>query len=454
MQQHGRPTDQIAQKNAQITSLEAERGILHEANRAVRGEANELKLAIRKLENEKESLSKKSERMTKEIDEQQVTMKKLEEQISKQKVTIKVQSDQIAQRASANKAATTPHHHTGANSSAFSNIYDHPPPSYNPYSRTTTPAPPNSAPTMARQRSAGAAPPPQSTPFSGPSRGGRVTPTAPPHPFGGTQLMRIQEKEPTLDFSSEFTRIFKLTEAWARAYVNLPDQEIDDLMPSSSKVKISQTTNPEIATRLMASSSTRFLAMAKTMNVQIATRALRPLMIKGYTPFYDIKISEMRVQLQGIIPQSVRRGLMVACMDTFKDMVKENGFRPYLDQHVASQTREMWDFLEPLFAPGVARNEAWEDLTNIWRQATRVGVNMLLKASHWSVDFPPTGQNSHFNPAQMVSRDLNFKQDPQTLASMGVSIRLAITPVVTETDYSVTALVPRVLHYSNVLLQL
>jgi len=266
--------------------------------------------------------------------------------------------------------------------------------------------------------------------------------------------MRIQEKEPTVDFSSEFTRIFKLTEAWARAYVNLPDQEIDDLMPSSSKVKISQTTNPEIATRLMASSSTRFLAMAKTMNVQIATRALRPLMIKGYTPFYDIKISEMRVQLQGIIPQSVRRGLMVACMDTFKDMVKENGFRPYLDQHVASQTREMWDFLEPLFAPGVARNEAWEDLTNIWRQATRVGVNMLLKASHWSVDFPPTGQNSHFNPAQMVSRDLNFKQDPQTLASMGVSIRLAITPVVTETDYSVTALVPRVLHYSNVLLQL
>lgn len=77
---------------------------------------------------------------------------------------------------------------------------------------------------------------------------------------------------------------------------------------------------------------------------------------------------------------------------------------------------------------------------------------MTMKPSNFNLEYPAVGCNSLFNPAQMVNRDQDFRHDPQQLSQMGVEVRLAITPVITETDYLAAGLVPKVLHYAHVLL--
>ena len=53
---------------------------------------------------------------------------------------------------------------------------------------------------------------------------------------------------------------------------------------------------------------------------------------------------------------------------------------------------------------------------HIWRKEARIGMLMMSKAPTLTFEFPPIGSNSHFNPSNMVSSDVNFKQDPQPVA--------------------------------------
>lgn len=476
--------------------MQAEKDVLERAHQAAQGEINELNCQLGKLQAEKAKLSKELASSSKKIDEQANAMKKLEEQISKQKVTIKVQSDQIQQRASANKPATTPHR-GGANQGAPANIYAQPPPAYNPGPENLPPPhpagpPPPAAPmthqssgqfppatpmsrqpgsqfppptAMARQPSG---PPPSAAPMARqqsastqmdlalrprPSQRSLVPQNSSQYAPGGNQLVQMQALQSSIEFGSEFTRIFKLTETWARNYANAPDPKNDNALPSKLKDCILQYTNPAIAKRLMSSGSTRYLAVAKVINHQITTLAFRPVIAKGFTQYYDEQISKLRSQFHNIMPIHVRRALIIASVDLCKEIIEADGWKQHIDRLTARQVHEMWAYLECLFAPGVSRHEAWTDLAEIWQEATRIGVLMLVQPSLFSLDYPAIGSNSRFNPAQMVNRDVNFKQDPQTLSQMGVSIRLAITPVVTETDYMMQGVMPKVLHYSNVLLE-
>ena len=387
--------------------------------------------------------------MTLERDEQRTATKKLQDQISKHKTTIKVQSDQIAQRASAGKSSTTPHR-GGATPGTFSSIYNQPPPAYNarphePLSLLAGPPPP--ATPMARRQST---PGPTNTT---PQRG----PPGPQNPLqrspSDRQLAKIQEAEPSIELSAEFTKVFRLTESFAHNYTNIPNPEKDNTLPSHCQTSLVRLTNPSMALKLVSSGSTRYLAVAKLINFQISNLAYRPVIAKGYTADYDTKIAEMRSQFYTISPIHVRRGLMVACVDTFKEMTSEKPFQEHIQKLITREVHHAWNLCEPLFSPGVSRNEAWNDLTEIWKEATRIGVLMLLKPSAFNTDYPLIGPSSLFNPAQMVSRDINFRQDPQTLSKMGVTIRLAITPVITETNYMSNEPIPKTLHFSNVLLE-
>ena len=453
--EYGRLSEQIAHKDLKIRELYADKELLNQANSALRQEVNEYVNKMHKVEAENANLQKELERITKKGEEQKLAMKKLQEQYSKQKITIKVQSDQIAQRGSITKSATTPHR-AGSTNGVFNDIYAQPPPAYNARvddaSQAQRAGPPPHPDPMARQPSA-----PLLLRDSFPSsycRGHAITPQPSRQAYDGNQLVQIPEYETSIELGAEFTHIFKLTENWTRNYMNAPDPRKDDAIPPDLRASLAQYTNAEIAMRLMSSGSTRYFAIAKLINYKLSMLAFRPMLVKGFTPYYDKKISEMRSQFYSYLPIHIRRALMTACAETFSEMTKADGFQRHMDKLVTRQVYEMWTFLEPLFAPGVARNEAWNDLGELWKEAARIGVLMLLKPAMFDLGYPPVGPSSIFNPAQMVNRDLNFRQDPQTLSQMAVSIRLAITPVVTEIDYMSSGMTKKILHYSNVLIQL
>lgn len=452
--EHGRLTEKIEQKDAMIRQLRAEADMLSQANQLARGQISDLKIKLRNAEVEKANLLKELNRVGEELNMQKDAMTKTNEKVAKQAITIKVQSDQIAQRTTGNKGAVTPHR--GGPPTNYSNVYNQPPPAFKFNGEQATPSrhnggPPAHSTPMARQQSA--------------TNNHRVTfdldtarrdIVAPVHPglaFGEIQLMSVRDNQPAVDLGFEIKHVFILSETWARNYANAAMNPAEAAeLPAKLIACIMQFTNPRTAEQLMSSGATRYFCIAKLINYQITTLAFRPLLVKGFTSFYDNKISDLRKQMQGVIPLHIRRAIITACADIFTEMTTHPGFQQHVNKVVQNQVHEMWNFLEPLFAPGVARNEAWNDLTEIWKEAARTGVLMIMRPSNFSLDYPAVGSSSLFNPAQMTSRDVNFRQDPQTLSQMGVSVRLAITPVITETDYLATALLPKVLHKSNVLL--
>lgn len=255
--------------------------------------------------------------------------------------------------------------------------------------------------------------------------------------------------------NAQHTNLFKEVEQWAQNYANVPNQELDEIMPLALFETLRNLTNPDGTIHLISTSTTRHFSVAKLINSSLVNFPLRPLLVKGFTPEYDAKIADIRVQLSQVgLPIHVRRALLVASAEVVQEMMKSAGFNRWIDRMLDERIHRMWLSLEPLCAPGVDRGEAWEGLTHIWREAVRVGLLQLTKASTFTLDFPPYGPNSRFNPSNMISRDSNFMQNSQTLGQMGVCVRVAVTPIVTETNFMTDAVIPRNLHYANVLLQL
>ncbi len=288
-------------------------------------------------------------------------------------------------------------------------------------------------------------------------RRGFVVPPVPTYDsFGSHQIALVEDEDTeTINLIAEHTNLFKKVEIWARNYANVPDQARDYALPKALLANLAELTNPDIVMNLLCTGSTRYFSVAKLMNMTLANIPLRPLVVKGFTPQYDAKISDIRSQLgQHRLPIHVRRALLVASAEVVEEMMHTAAFRRWLEGEIGNQIGRMWNFIEPLFAPGMARNEAWEDLTHIWREAVRIGLLQMKKASSFTLDFPPIGLNSRFNPSNMVNRDAQFKQDAVILGQIGASVRMSITPIVTETNFMTNAVVPKTLHYANVLLQL
>ena len=429
-------TPATGDRDAELRYLRAQNGLLEQTNRALSGEVASLRARLLQAESEGEALSK-------EVDGQREAMRKL-------RTTIKVQSDQIAQSSSPSLAGDT--------EGRRPNVYGQPPPVYNPRQRSITPAHPvDPPPSMVRQQSAPTPSRATTTSFQTPSSRALMPlrstqpPSLPHHQL--IHLRDLQDIEPSTELASQFTRIFRMTETWARKYMNAPDATRDSQMPDEMRMSMQSQMTTETATKLISSDSTRYFAIARLMNYQINLIAFRPLIVRGYKKFYDDKIAELRSQLHHVMPIHVRRAVVVASNEVINDMRKEPAFEVYLDQLVTRQVHEMWKFLEAMFAPGAARHEAWIDLGDIWTAAAKLGIAMLLKPSGFRLDFPSVGPHILFNPAQMLNRDPNYTQAPTTLSQMGARVRLGITPVVAETNYMQSDLSPKVLHLANVLLE-
>ena len=435
---------------------------LHHANKDVHDDLAQHKARLRKVEMEKQMLLQDISQLNEELDGRSAAMKKLNEDLIKAQKTIKVQSDVISGAKDGPKPHSTPQRY-GPQAGAYSQVYNQPPPAYNAsgnrFSQAVQPAAaaPHAAPTLRHQPSNH---PTFQPTFGTPSNHRRpsVTPAPAYNPFQNQQsqqgvlIRQNTDQASGINLIAEFTPFFHLTEAWTHNYVSVPDQNKDQFITDTLRNALALATDPRTAMKLMSSSKTRPLLVARVINQQIVDFAFRPMLLRGFSPSYDNKISTYRGQLMGAIPSSVRRALLLACAETVIDMTQADNFEAWMDRNILPKVHEMWHVLQPLFAHGTPRDPAWNDLNRIWREATRIGILMLSKPCIYTLDFPPKGPSSYFNPSNMCSRDEDFPHDPQALSSMAVSVRLAITPIVTETDFMKESIEAKCLHQAMVLL--
>lgn len=445
--------EQLLQKDREIADL-------HHANKDVHEDLIQQKARLRVVETEKKILLQDIIHLNEEVDEKNAALKKLNEDLVKAQKTIKVQSDQISGGKEAPKPHGTPQRF-GPSGSVYTQVYSQPPPAYkaaaNRFPHTQNPVVvPRSTPAPRRQ------PPNYSTFQSQPvfgrpgnQRRPSVTPVPAFNPFPSQQGVLIRQnvdQASGVNLIAEFTPFFHLTETWTHNYVSVPDQHRDQYISDTLRHCLTLATDPRTAMKLMSASKTRPMLVSRVINQFIVDFAFRPMLLRGFSPFYDNKISSFRGQLMGNIPSNVRRALLLACAETIVDMSQADGFENWVDRNVTPKVHEMWHLLQPLFAHGTPHDPAWNDLNRIWREATRIGILMLSKPCIYTLDFPPMGPNSYFNPSNMCSRDEDFTQNPQALSSMAISVRLAITPIVTETDFMKDAIEAKCLHQAMVLL--
>lgn len=452
--------EKIEHNRTQLLHKDSEIADLHHANKDVHNDLAQHKARLRKIETEKQLLLKEIGHLNDEIDQKNTALKKLNDDLIKAQKTIKVQSDQISGAKDGPKAHTTPQRF-GPPAGAFSQVYSQPPPAYNapatrfPYSQPATAAQ-HTTPALRRQLSNHPTFQPQPV-FAAPSvpRRASVTPAPAYNPFQNQQGALVRQnidQASGVDLIAEFTPFFHLTDTWTHNYLSVPDQHRDQFISDPLRNALALATDARSAMKFMSSSKTRPLLIARVINQLIVDFAFRPMLLRGFTQFYDNKISSFRGQLMGNIPSNVRRGLLLACAETVVDMTQADGFENWMDRNITPKAHDMWHLLQPLFAHGTPRDPAWNDLNRIWREATRIGILMLSKPCIYTLDFPPTGPSSYFNPSNMCSRDEDFTQNPQALSSMAVSVRLAITPIVTETDFMKDAIEAKCLHQAMVLL--
>lgn len=450
--------EKIEHNRALLQQKDVEILDLNHANKDVHDDLAYHKTRLRKVETEKQLLLQDISHLNAEIDAKNNALKKLNEDLMKAQKTIKVQSDQISGVKDGPKPHSTPQR-SGHPAGMFSQVYNQPPPAYNaqggrfPHTQPAAGAP-YTAPALRRQPSKY---PTHQPPFAAASIQHRpsVTPVPAFNPFQsqqGTLVRQNTDQASGVNLIADFTPFFHLTEAWTHNYASVPDQHRDQFISDSLRNALALATDPRTAMKLMSSSKTRPLLIARVINQLIVDFAFRPMLLRGFSAFYDNKISSFRGQLMGAIPSNVRRALLLACAETVVDMTQADGFENWMDRNITPKVHDMWHLLQPLFAHGTPLDPAWNDLNRIWREATRIGILMLSKPCIYTLDFPPMGPNSYFNPSNMCSRDEDFTQDPLTLSSMAVSVRLAITPIVTETDFMKDAIEAKCLHQAMVLL--
>ena len=303
-------------------------------------------------------------------------------------------------------------------------------------------------------RSGGTKPPTQS---SRPSDGRRQSgsrdsarPTPPlrsPHTSASRKQVAIQAPAGATELTSGFASVFSAVEGWSRTFCNAPNKLGFDHLPPSTQQALQECVKPATASRVLNDSTARFWVVARLANTHLTSYAFRPLLLRGFSSHHDGQIGGFRKELNSTQMEiHKRRALLEACAQTCEEMKGDDSFPKFLNKVVDRRAEEMWQLLGPLVSAQASPVEAKKKLRVIWAEAAELGTQILLRPCQHRFDYPVQGPATIYNPAQMTNRDTSVPQ-PQ-----GACVRLAITPVITEMDFFVGGMRPKVLHHAHVLL--
>ena len=237
------------------------------------------------------------------------------------------------------------------------------------------------------------------------------------------------------DLRAALSRYFNKVEGWAKVFTNKPNMPGNPELSYEAQIQFAQITNPDIVIALLASSRTRFLAVTKWILNDIVNFAFYPILIKNFTSEYDARLMAEKSKLYTGVPNHIRQESIIGTAKIVEEMTGDGEWTNHIGLITTNRVRHLFNVLTPLMDPAQAPDDAWKGLYHIVEEGISLGLSMLRKVSVFSTDFPPVGPNSPFNPANMTNSDPELRENPSTLAKMGLKVRLSVTPVVYETSF-------------------
>ena len=383
------------------------------------------------------SLRAKDDFQQAEIKRLQQKVAELEEVVGRQARTIKVQSEQIAAPKEVNR---TPHRGTTTPGAVFEQrqqAYQKPAPIY------------RGQPVQSANSSFQANAPPQ--PF------GIQTSATQANSFGaqGTSSSLVVQSDdiPQVNWVEEFSDFFDLTLTFCRTFANVPNDQRDHALYGNVLSELQRVSHPAVVRDLLGSNDTRYFLVSTLINHAICEDIFRSALVKGYSAESDKKIGEIRRAIKPTTQVSIKRGLVKAAADILNALRKETGLQEWIGGQTGIKASAMWDLLENLLVPEIDRQLAFDDLTHVFKEGYRIGLLMYSVPMTWSMNFPQNARGSLFDPTTMINKDEQFRGDPVTLRNQHLRVRLGMTPTIVALNFMEESMMPRTMHYAQVLLQ-
>ena len=364
-------------------------------------------------------------------------MAELEDVIRRQARTIKVQSEQIAAPKEVNR---TPHRGASTPTAVLEQIqqmHQQPAPVY------------RGQPTQSGHDALQVKAPHQSfTIQTSASRGNSFAAQG-----ASSALIAQGDEIPQVHWAEEFSEFFDLALTFCRTFANVPNDQRDHALNGNALSELQRVSHPAIVRDLLGSSDTRYFLVSTLINHAICEDVFRSALVKGYSTESDNKIGEIRRAIKPTTQVSIKRGLVKAAADTLNALRKEPGLHEWIEGQIGIKASAMWDLLENLLAPEADRQLAFEDLTHVFKEGYRIGLLMYSVPMTWSMNFPQNARGSLFDPTIMINKDEKFRGDPVTLRNQRLRVRLGMTPTIVALNFMEEAMIPRTMHFAQVLLQ-
>lgn len=271
---------------------------------------------------------------------------------------------------------------------------------------------------------------------------------------GPSNALAVQGDEmPRINWIEEFSEFFDLTLTFCRNFGNVPDNTRDNALPGPLLSELQRLSHPASTRGLLSSNDTRYYLVASLLNHAVCGDIFRSSLVKGYTPDSDSKLSQIRGSIKPGLKVSTKRGLVKAAADILVEMRKIPHFQQWIERQLGTKASIMWDRIEDLLAPDVDKEDAFDSLNHVFTEAYRIGLMMYSVPFHWTIDFPAIADNSYFDPTTMINYDVQFPGDPVSLRQQHLRIRLGMTPTIFALNYMEEAIMPRTVHFAQVLLR-
>lgn len=284
----------------------------------------------------------------------------------------------------------------------------------------------------------------------------RSASTSPRHPVDSMQppILRpgpivLREDNPTTDWQTELSNFFWKVEEWTRRYANVPIQA--DIGETLMQV-LSKFSEPDLVWTLLNNTDNRYFLVARLINSWITRDLFKPSAFRSFSEAADDNVNDLLHQVQHDTAIEMHHALQEAIAAAGKEVTQNAGFDRYIDREVDLRASALWDRVFPLVAREIADADAWDQLSNIYREGFRLSALMICTPLVFTLQFPLVGDNEFFNPATMLNRDPSFLGEPTSLQKQRLRVRLGITPVVFTTSYSGKSVDTGAVHKANVLL--
>ena len=276
----------------------------------------------------------------------------------------------------------------------------------------------------------------------------------PSHTLATSGSLVVQSEDTSrINWTEEFADFFDLTLTFSRNFGNVPNDGRDSALNGRLLSQLQQQYQPTVVQDLLSSSDTRYFLVTTVINRAICEDVFRSSLVKGYSSESDNKLGQIRRSILPDLVVSMKRGLVKAAADILNEMKNAADFQQWVEHQVNMKASIIWDRIKTLLAPGVERQDAFDDLVHVFRQAYRVGLMMYSAPVTWKIDFPANARDSFFDPTTMINKDVQFPENPVRLRERRLRVRLAMTPVVVGVNYMDEAIMPRTVHFAQVLLQ-